>query len=322
MRVKSGAVLLAATLLLLRAAGADESVTMNFAPPDGTTFTVTRTIESTLTLGDVVSKEKKGPFKNVFVFRKTPTGVDLIMKPETRSSSLERRIESFQDLAATLTTSSDITIRYDRNGRLTGIYGLEEAAQVVREFARAPEHKELASAVDRLLPIELNNFTERWRGQFEPFLGRSFPVGKFGSGELSLPLPGGKSIAGTAEIGVSETRVQDGKTLALLMCGYTSTDEALTHIRSDLMLDLLRSTLKAVDDPRVPAALKRLDAEFPQIALQQMWLVNERVMDIGTMLTLHETEKRAFKIQITLPDGQKLNGSIARLTTDEYSYKP
>lgn len=314
---------LAALILVLpvtppaRALHLQQTVVFRFNPPDGQKFTVTRRVVDRLKF-DGTEQTLPGPETvSTYTFRRTPGGVELDVRPVVKASD-ERRLESFQHLAEALMTDAHLTIRFDNRGSFLGLSGMETMTETL--LRSVP--KEARSFVSKLLPYSIVMYEEYWKGRYANFIGRDFPIGKYASGDMPMLTAGGR-IETTVEMGVKETLGCPAGRCAVIMSGYTSQDPKLGEMMRGTIMDLLTTAIRdmapAEGQPAGPA-LRRLRTEMPTLDIDQVWVINERLIDPQTMTIYGEVDRTVMKLRLTTRDGQVSSGATERRIEYDYRY--
>ena len=285
---------------------ASHTVQLKFAPPDGLICQRKMLITKMVKIGDDQDQSETTSAENTIVFRSSPGRVSITLKPRISPKS-RRRMERMRDYAGGLLSHSDITIHYDDRGRFVSLSGLTKSAESLKDALPVAVRPMAA----QLLPMEISNFHTKWENRFYQFTTPEFPIGKFARSQQKLPLPNGQSIDVTVEMGIKEQRLIDGKNIAYLISGYTSTDPLMGKALGSVMLGSLVEGMKSIkragmkiSQQKLDAAIRQLESDFPKLDVNQFWYTNERYLDTRTMITYSESDRKVARMTMRLPGSQ------------------
>ena len=289
---------------------AQQTITFQFNPPDGTAFVERdRKIMRVVVSGEQPS-EQTSETKYKYLIRKTPEGYSVRMEPGDPEFKLS---SDLQALARSMLSNTVITADLDQRGRLVRIRGANTALAKAKQILP----KELYDVVMQQLGGKTAEqiVAQSWndRAMLGALTGVSMQIGAVEKLHAPLPLPTQGTIDADITLAAKSLRPCHARQCVLLKFTQDSDDPRLASTFNGLVLGSMLGLVAAMVPPTAKGQAAKADAtsEVKELLSKIQYsdlrysLVDERLVDPATGLLYSERETKTTEGVLHLDQEQR-----------------
>ena len=276
---------------------AQQTITFQFSPPDGTAFVERDRKIVQVTVGGEKVSEEVTEAKCRYVIRKVPNGYSVQMEPmnpDLKSAS------DVQALVRSMLAHLAVTADLDQRGRLVRMRGVNAAMAQVKEIIPKEVYEVVISQFGGKTPEQIAVQTWNDRGMLGAMTGMSLQLGTAEERRLPVPLPTGGAVDADISLAVTALQPCHSYRCAQVRITEQSDDPRFASQFNDLIRAMMLGIASAMESPNsggrqaaddVTSKVNQLLSRF-RFSNVRFSVVDERLVDPATGLLYSESSTK------------------------------